>query len=326
MRSTRDHALPEYPRPQLVRDALAQPQRRLGARLHRRRRRPAHVVRRPDRGAVLPRGAAVRGRPAAPARRVALVPPHLRLPARSAPRAVGCCCTSAPSTRPARSGSTASRSAAHRRLPALHLRRHRRARAAATDDRSRSGSATSPRPACTPAASSGCDRGGDLVHRPVGHLADRLARGGPGGVRRAAGPDAAPRATGRVEVTVVARRDAGPTARARVDGSDGAPTARRRGRGRRCPTPRSRSSEVRPWSPEDPHLYDVEVTLGEDRVTSLRRHALASGSARTSTAYPRLLLNGEPVPARRRARPGVLARRAAHRRRATRRWCTTSRR
>ncbi|MET0998994.1 MAG: sugar-binding domain-containing protein, partial [Marmoricola sp.] len=27
-------------------------------------------------------------------------------------------------------------------------------------------------------------------------------------------------------------------------------------------------SEVRPWTPDDPHLYDVEVRMGEDRVTS----------------------------------------------------------
>ena len=40
-------------------------------------RRPARGVRRTDRRAVLPGGRAVRGRAAAPARRVALVPPHL---------------------------------------------------------------------------------------------------------------------------------------------------------------------------------------------------------------------------------------------------------
>ena len=70
-------------------------------------------------------------------------------------------------------------------------------------------------------------------------------------------------------------------------------------------------SEVHPWSPEDPLLYDVEVTLGEDRVTSYA--ALRSfGTGRDEHGHARLLLNGEPVDARRRARPGVLARRTAH--------------
>ncbi len=53
-------------------------------------------------------------------------------------------------------------------------------------------------------------------------------------------------------------------------------------------------SEVRPWTPEDPHLYDVEVLLGEDRVTSyagLRSFGVGLDAA----GHPRLLLNGEPV-------------------------------
>lgn len=53
-------------------------------------------------------------------------------------------------------------------------------------------------------------------------------------------------------------------------------------------------SEVRPWTPEDPHLYDVEVTLGEDRVTSYA--GLRSfGVGPDTDGHPRLLLNGEPV-------------------------------
>ncbi len=52
--------------------------------------------------------------------------------------------------------------------------------------------------------------------------------------------------------------------------------------------------EVRPWTPEDPHLYDVEVTLGEDRVTSYA--GLRSfGVGRDAEGHPRLLLNGRPV-------------------------------
>jgi len=53
-------------------------------------------------------------------------------------------------------------------------------------------------------------------------------------------------------------------------------------------------SHVRPWSPQDPHLYDLEVILGEDRVTSYA--GLRSfGVGRDAAGHPRLLLNGEPV-------------------------------
>jgi hypothetical protein len=54
-------------------------------------------------------------------------------------------------------------------------------------------------------------------------------------------------------------------------------------------------SAVRPWSPEDPFLHDVEVTLGEDRVTSylgLRSVAVEPDEE----GHPRLLLNGAPYP------------------------------
>lgn len=52
---------------------------------------------------------------------------------------------------------------------------------------------------------------------------------------------------------------------------------------------------VHPWTPDDPFLHDVEVTLGEDRVTSylgLRSVAVAPDA----DGLPRLLLNGEPYP------------------------------
>ena len=53
-------------------------------------------------------------------------------------------------------------------------------------------------------------------------------------------------------------------------------------------------SEVHPWSPEDPHLYDVEVTAGEDRVTSYA--GLRSfGVGTDESGNPRLLLNGAPI-------------------------------
>jgi hypothetical protein len=53
-------------------------------------------------------------------------------------------------------------------------------------------------------------------------------------------------------------------------------------------------SEVRPWTPDDPHLYDVEVTLGEDQVSSYA--GLRSlGVGPDHAGHSRLLLNGEPV-------------------------------
>jgi beta-galactosidase/beta-glucuronidase len=53
-------------------------------------------------------------------------------------------------------------------------------------------------------------------------------------------------------------------------------------------------SEVRPWTPDDPHLYDVEVRLGEDRVTSYA--GLRSfGVGTDEHGHRRLLLNAEPV-------------------------------
>jgi Glycosyl hydrolases family 2, sugar binding domain/Glycosyl hydrolases family 2/Glycosyl hydrolases family 2, TIM barrel domain len=51
--------------------------------------------------------------------------------------------------------------------------------------------------------------------------------------------------------------------------------------------------DVRPWSPEDPHLYDVEVRLGTDHVRSyvgIRSFGVAPDAA----GAPRLLLNGRP--------------------------------
>ncbi len=50
---------------------------------------------------------------------------------------------------------------------------------------------------------------------------------------------------------------------------------------------------VRTWSPEDPFLYDVEVRLGEDRVTSyVGMRSFGVGTDERGVA--RLLLNGEP--------------------------------
>jgi beta-galactosidase/beta-glucuronidase len=64
-------------------------------------------------------------------------------------------------------------------------------------------------------------------------------------------------------------------------------------RGRANEVTRIALADVHPWSPEDPHLYDVEVTLGEDRVTSYA--AMRSlGTGTDGDGHQRLLLNGEP--------------------------------
>jgi hypothetical protein len=50
---------------------------------------------------------------------------------------------------------------------------------------------------------------------------------------------------------------------------------------------------VRPWTPEDPFLYDVEVSLGQDRVRSY--FGMRSfGVGPDDRGVPRLLLNGRP--------------------------------
>jgi hypothetical protein len=51
--------------------------------------------------------------------------------------------------------------------------------------------------------------------------------------------------------------------------------------------------DVRPWSPEDPHLYDVEVRLGSDVVRS-QVGMRSFGVGTDADGRPRLLLNGRP--------------------------------
>lgn len=58
-------------------------------------------------------------------------------------------------------------------------------------------------------------------------------------------------------------------------------------------TARLTLSELHPWSPEDPYLYDLELTLGEDRVKSyfaLRKFSVG----KDSQGVPRLFLNNAP--------------------------------
>ncbi len=51
--------------------------------------------------------------------------------------------------------------------------------------------------------------------------------------------------------------------------------------------------DVRAWTPDDPYLYDVEVRLGDDRVTSYVGMR-SFGVGPDTHGVPRLLLNGEP--------------------------------
>ena len=86
---------------------------------------------------------------------------------------------------------------------------------------------------------------------------------------------------GSVEVTVHA---ADGTASVRVGGTR---------TGSRPPRPGSALDDPHPWTPDDPHLHDVEVELGDDRVTSYV--ALRSfGVGPDDDGIPRLLLNGVP--------------------------------
>jgi beta-galactosidase/beta-glucuronidase len=57
---------------------------------------------------------------------------------------------------------------------------------------------------------------------------------------------------------------------------------------------RIRIDDVRLWSPEDPYLYDVEVRLGEDRVTSYAGMR-SVGTTVGEDGHPRITLNGEPM-------------------------------
>jgi beta-galactosidase/beta-glucuronidase len=59
------------------------------------------------------------------------------------------------------------------------------------------------------------------------------------------------------------------------------------------PTPITLAQPIRTWSPDDPFLYDVEVRLGEDRVTSYVGMR-SFGVGTDARGIPRLLLNGRP--------------------------------
>ncbi len=98
-------------------------------------------------------------------------------------------------------------------------------------------------------------------------------------------------ATGSVVVTVRSDRAAsGTTARVTVPAGDQATIAEVPVG---TPTAVAVAGPLRLWSPEDPFLYDVEISLGEDRVTSYVGMR-SFGIGADGRGHPRLLLNGEP--------------------------------
>ena len=94
---------------------------------------------------------------------------------------------------------------------------------------------------------------------------------------------------GAVEVTVQATGAQEPASvRVLADGVEVAAATVEVGRATLVPL-----TEVRPWSPEDPFLHDVEVRLGDDEVRSyvgMRSFAVAPDAY----GVPRLFLNGRP--------------------------------
>jgi beta-galactosidase/beta-glucuronidase len=94
-----------------------------------------------------------------------------------------------------------------------------------------------------------------------------------------------------VEVTVESTRaapDAPVTVTIAADGLEQASASGRAGE-----TIRLTLDAVRPWSPEDPFLYDVDVRLGDDHVRSYIGMREV-GLERDAAGLPRLTLNGEP--------------------------------
>ncbi|WP_314147083.1 sugar-binding domain-containing protein [uncultured Leifsonia sp.] len=95
-------------------------------------------------------------------------------------------------------------------------------------------------------------------------------------------------ADGMLEVLVTATADVPVSVEVAAEGAVVASADGRAGEPLRLPVP-----EPRLWSPEDPFLYDVAVTAGADRVRSYAGMRTVS-VAPDATGIPRLTLNGEP--------------------------------
>ncbi|AWB85883.1 glycoside hydrolase family 2 protein [Mycetocola zhujimingii] len=93
---------------------------------------------------------------------------------------------------------------------------------------------------------------------------------------------------GAVEVTVISEADAQATVVVTAGGQTVAEATVQANSPTRIPL-----GDVRPWSPEDPFLYDIRVTLGTDEVTSYVGMR-SFGTGTDADGVPRLLLNGKP--------------------------------
>ena len=272
----------------------------MGLRDHAGRGAAADVVRRTHPGAVLAGGTALAGGAAAAARRAADVP----APRRGARRvratrgpAAAALRRRRPDVHRARRRGRGRRQ--RRRLPPVHLRRHGRARRGRW--RARRRSAGPLRRGGARVGEAAAEPGRHLVHRAVGHLADGVARGRPGGARRGTRPGPASRRRHRRGHGALPRRDRGDDAcRGQVDGRHHEHPDARPGRRRPTvdtvrPAPLRRRGDAR-RRPRDVVLRDALVRRRARRA----RHPAPAAERR-------------PVPPRRRPRPGLLAGRAAHR-------------
>ena len=230
--------------------------------------------------------------------RDALVPPQLTA-ARRLRAATGCCCTSAPSTSPARCGSTASRSA---RTAAATCRSP-----STSPTPSRDGRDTSSSSRVRDLSDTGLARRGQAAADPRRHLVHRRspASGRPCGWSRSRRVAVRPArcstphlAAGELEVRRGAGRRgpgaAGPATASVTVSADGTGVASADGAGRRADASCGSATGLRPWSPEDPYLYDVEVAPRRRPGDAATSGCARSGSGRTPHGRPRLLLNGEP--------------------------------
>ena len=181
---TAEHALPEYPRPQMVRAKWTNLNGLWDYAIRPKDEKTARAVRGQTAGALRGGIGALRSEAPAHAGTAALVPPHLH--GRSPRRARECCCTSAPSTGAPRSSSTAKRWDTHEGgydpftfdiTDALQARRD-----AAGTRRRRLGSH---RHRAAAARQTGAQSQRHLVHRGNRHLADRVAGACAGGAHPA---------------------------------------------------------------------------------------------------------------------------------------------